>query len=205
MVVHAVKFEDLDFALKSARNEAELILQQINAAQNRLAETDFAGEQADALEAQMNDKMAQFVNASYENIDAMLLTMVRNMNVVVTKLGGRPWDHIPVERGAVSTAVAKSHRGGNDYIIDLDRMSDFANDVDKWFEDIVSSYNNLRSTVVDRTPGWVGPEKDKTVADVETAIQQIIGTAGGEGTGVRAVGASLSGWLREQVSVMENG
>ena len=206
MVVHAVKFEDLEAALMSARKEAGVILEQVNLAQDQLAATRFVGQQADELATQMNDKMSQFVTATYENVDAVLYTIVQNMNVVVTKLGGAPWDHVKIERGAANTASTfEDHQGSTNYQIDTQDMSDFATMVDGWFEDIVTSYNNLRGTVIDGTPTWEGPEKQVTTEAVDTAVTQIIGTAGDEsGTGVRGVGASLSGWLREQVSRMES-
>lgn len=205
MVVHAVKFEDLEAALISSRTEAGIILDQVNLAQDELAKTSFVGEQADALSAQMNEKMDQFVLATYENVDELLRVIVNNMNVVVTKLGGNPWDHQPVQRGTANRAATLREHGTTDYEINTDEMSGFANKVDQWFEAIVTSYNNVRGTVIDGTPTWKGPEKDTTAEAVNTAIEQILGSAGDEGgTGVRGVGASLSGWLRDQVAVMES-
>lgn len=206
MVLHAVKREDLAAALASARTESGVILDQVNFVQNELANTSFVGEQAESLADEMNDKMAQFVQATYENVDELMRVIVNNMNVVVTKLGGAPWPHEPVERATASNASVLRVSGNDDYEIDTDEMSGFANKVDEWFEAIATSYNRVRSTVTDGTPGWQGPEKNTTTDAVNTAVEQILGSAGDtDGTGVRGVGASLAGRLRDQVAVMESG
>ncbi len=202
MVLHAVKMTDLEAALASSRAEASLILDQVNFVQRELKATRFVGEQAEALATEMNAKMATFVAATYDNVDELLRVIVNNMNVVVTKLGGAPWAHQAVERGAAVTAEALRISGNQDYEIDTDEMAGFAVRVDEWFEAIVASYHNIRGTIAEGTPGWQGPEKMVTVTAVTDAIETIVGTAGSE-AGVRGVGASLSGWLRDQVVVMQ--
>lgn len=205
MVLHAVKMTDLEAALASSRTEASLILDQVNFVQNELRNTSFVGEQAETLALEMNTKMTTFVGATYDNVDELLRVIVNNMNVVVTKLGGAAWPHEPVERGQASNAEALRISGNNDYEIDTEEMSGFAGKVDEWFEAIATSYNNVRGTIADGTPGWQGPEKMTTVTAVSSAVEEILGSAGdGDGTGVRGVGASLSGWLRDQVNVMNN-
>ncbi|MEM7272902.1 MAG: hypothetical protein AAF547_07475 [Actinomycetota bacterium] len=206
MVMHAVKREDLEAALMSSRKEAGLILGQVNFVQDELAKTKFVGEQAERLADEMNAKMRDFTAASYENVNELMRVIVNNMNVVVTKLGGSPWPHELIEAQAANNAAALRISGNTDYEIDTDEMTAFASKVDEWFEAIATSYNNVRGTVSEGTPSWQGPEKTATVDAVNTAIEQILGSAGdGDGTGVRGVGASLSGWLREQVAVMEGG
>lgn len=202
MALHAVRMTDLEAALASARTEASLILDQVNFVQQELKATTFVGEQAEALAADMNGTMGAFVATTYDNVDELLRVIVNNMNVVVTKLGGAPWAHQPVERGTATTAEALRISGNQDYEIDTDEMAAFATRVDEWFEAIVASYHNVRGTISEGTPGWQGPEKVVTVTAVTDAIESIVGTAGGE-TGVRGVGASLSGWLRDQVAVMQ--
>ncbi len=206
MVLHAVKMTDLEAALASARTEASLILDQVNFVQAELKKTSFVGEQAETLAGEMNTKMTTFVAATYDNVDELLRVIVNNMNVVVTKLGGAAWPHEPVERGQASTAEALRVSANQDYEIDTDEMSGFAGKVDEWFEAIATSYGNVRGTISDGTPGWQGPEKTTTVTAVSSAVEEILGAAGdGDGTGVRGVGASLSGWLRDQVNVMNSG
>lgn len=205
MVVHAVKMTDLEAAYASARTEAGLILDQVNFVQTELKKTSFVGEQAEALAAEMNAKMSAFVAATYDNVDELLRLIVANMNVVVTKLGGAAWPHQPVGRGQAGVAEALRVSGNQDYVIDTAEMEAFANKVDAWFEAIVGSYNKVRSTVADGTPGWQGPEKLAAVDAVGAAVEQILGSAGDTaGSGVRGVGASLSGWLRQQVGLMAN-
>lgn len=201
MTLHAVKLTDLEAALASARTEASLILDQVNFVQRELANTSFVGEQAESLRDEMNAKMATFVSATYDNVDELMRVLVNNMNVVVTKLGGAPWANQPVERGAASNAETLRISGNADYEIDTDEMAGFANKVDEWFEAIATSYQNVRGTVLDGTPGWQGPEKVATVTAVTDAVETILGSAGG--TGVRGVGSSLSTRLREQVAVMQ--
>ncbi|MEM9562787.1 MAG: hypothetical protein AAGA93_09235 [Actinomycetota bacterium] len=202
MVLHAVKMTDLEAALASARTEASLILDQVNFVQRELQATTFVGEQAEALAGEMNGTMATFVAATYDNVDELLRVIVNNMNVVVTKLGGAPWPHQPVERGAATNAEALRISGNQDYEIDTDEMLGFATKVDEWFEAIVTSYHNVRGTIAEGTPGWQGPEKIVTVTAVTDAVETIVGAADG-GSGVRGVGSSLSTWLRDQVAVME--
>lgn len=205
MVLHAVKMSDLEAALASARTEASLILDQVNFAQTELKKTSFVGEQAETLAGEMNTKMATFVAATYDNVDELLRVIVNNMNVVVSKLGGAPWPHEPVERGQANTAEALRVSANQDYEIDTEEMTGFAGKVDDWFEAIATSYNNVRGTISEGTPGWQGPEKTTTVTAVTNAVEEILGSAGdGDGTGVRGVGASLSGWLRDQVSIMNS-
>ena len=201
MVLHAVRQEDLQAALASARTEASLILDQVNFVQRELQKTSFVGEQAETLAAEMNQKMTTFVGATYDNVDELLRVILNNMNVVVTKLGGRPWEHQVIERGAAVNAETLRMSGNADYEIDTDEMAAFATKVDEWFEAIATSYQNIRGTIAEGTPTWQGPEKVVTVTAVSDAVQTIIGTAGGE-VGVRGVGASLSGWLRDQVAAM---
>ena len=203
MTVHAVNMTDLEAALASSRTEASLILDQVNFVQRELKNTKFVGETAEALAQEMNGKMATFVAATYDNVDELLRVIVNNMNVVVTKLGGAPWAHNPVERGAAVNAEALRISANQDYEIDTDEMVGFATKVDEWFEAIATSYQNIRGTIAEGTPGWQGPEKITTVTAVSEAVETIIGNAGSE-TGVRGVGASLSGWLRDQVAVMES-
>lgn len=206
MVLHAVKMTDLEAALASARTEASLILDQVNFVQSELKKTSFVGEQAETLATEMNTRMSAFVSATYDNVDELLRVIVNNMNVVVTKLGGAPWPHEPVERGQASTAEALRISANQDYEIDTDEMSGFAGKVDHWFEAIAGGYNNIRGTIAEGTPGWQGPEKITTVTAVTGAVEEILGSAGdGGGTGVRGVGASLSGRLRDQVTVMNSG
>jgi len=159
------------------------------------------GEQAERLADEMNAKMAAFVAATYDNVDELLRVIVTNMNVIVTKLGGAPWPHQTVERGQAATAGTLRLSANRDYEIDTEQMSAFAVRVDEWFEAIATSYQKVRATIADGTPGWQGPEKVATVAAVGDAVEAIIGSAGG--SGVRGVGASLSGWLREQVAAMQ--
>lgn len=204
LVLYAAKKVDLDAALATARTEASLILDQVNHVQTELARTTFVGEQAEMLAEEMNAKMRVFVQATYENVDGLLLAIVNSMNVVVTKLGGRQWEHLPVERGQVGMAGAMRSSGNTDYEIDTDEMAAFAVQVDGWFENIATSYNKIRSAIVDGTPGWQGPEKIQAVGQVNDVIDQILGSAGGD-TGVRGVGASLSRRLRDQVTVMNSG
>lgn len=201
MTLHAVKLSDLEAALASARTEASLILDQVNFVQRELGNTSFVGEQAESLRDEMNQKMTAFVSVTYDNVDELMRVLVNNMNVVVTKLGGAPWPHQPVERGAATNAETLRISGNADYEIDTDEMTGFANKVDEWFEAIATSYQNVRGTVADGTPGWQGPEKVATVTAVTDAVETILGSAGG--TGVRGVGSSLSSRLREQVSVMQ--
>lgn len=206
MVIHAVKMTDLEAAYASVRTEAGLILDQVNFVQTELKKTSFVGEQAEALAAEMNAKMSLFVAATYDNVDELLRLIVGNMNVVVTKLGGAPWPHQPVARGQAGLAETLRVSGNQDYEIDTAEMEGFANKVDSWFEAIVASYNKVRSTIADGTPGWQGPEKVVAVETVATSVEQILGSAGdATGTGVRGVGASLSGWVRQQVAMMANG
>ncbi len=206
MVLHAVKMTDLEAALASARTEAALILDQVNFVQRELKSTSFVGEQAESLAEEMNTKMTTFVAATYDNVDELLRVIVNNMNVVVTKLGGAHWPHEPVERGQATNAEALRISANQDYEIDTDEMTGFAGKVDEWFEAIATSYNNVRGTIAEGTPGWQGPEKLTTVTAVTSAVEEIVGSAGnGDGTGVRGVGASLSGWLRDQVTVMNSG
>lgn len=205
MVVHSVNTNDLQTALASARSEAALILDQVNFVQAELKNTDFVGEQAELLAEEMNTKMQQFVTATYDNVDWVLRLIVDRMNIVVTKLGGQPWPHETVARGSAGNAETLRIAANSDYQIDLDKMSTFANQVDGWFETIATSYGNIRGAVADGTPGWQGPEKITTVTDVNSAIAEIVGSAGAtEGSGVRGVGASLSGRLRDQVTLMES-
>ncbi len=204
MVVHSVNTTDLQAALASARTEASLILDQVNFVQTELKNTKFVGEQAEVLAEQMNTTMRSFVTASYDNVDELLRVIVNNMNVVVIKLGGQPWPHEVVQRSSAGNAETLRISANADYEIDTDEMASFATKVDDWFEAIATSYGNIRGSIVEGTPGWQGPEKTTTVTAVNSAIEEILGSAGaGGGTGVRGVGASLSGWLREQVSVME--
>jgi hypothetical protein len=205
--MHAVKKGDLEAALASSRTEASLILDQVNFVQNELKKTSFVGEQAEELAGEMNTKMSTFVAATYDNVDELLRVIVNNMNVVVTKLGGAAWPHEPVERGQASNADVLRVSANADYEIDTDEMSAFAGKVDEWFEAIATSYNNIRGTIAEGTPGWQGPEKVTTVTAVTNAVEEILGSAGdgGDGTGVRGVGASLSGRLRDQVTVMNSG
>ena len=207
MALHAVKMTDLEAALASARKEAASILDQVNFVQLELARTSFVGEQAEALATEMNAKMGPFVAVTYDNVDDLLRVIVNNMNVVVTKLGGAPWGHQPVGRGQAAHAEALRRSGNNDYEIDTDQMVAFAGKVDQWFEAIGASYHNMRATIADGTPGWQGPEKAAAVAAVNSAVEEILGAAGdgAGGTGVRGVGASLSGWLREQANLMHSG
>jgi hypothetical protein len=206
MTLHAVKMTDLEAALASARKEAASILDQVNFVQLELARTSFVGEQAEALAVEMNAKMSSFVVATYDNVDNLLRVIVNNMNVVVTKLGGSPWAHQPVGRGHAAQAETLRRSANSDYEIDTDQMSSFAGKVDQWFEAIGASYHNVRATIADGTPGWQGPEKTAAVAAVNNAVEEILGAAGdGGGNGVRGVGASLSGWLREQVNLMNSG
>jgi hypothetical protein len=205
MVVHSVNTTDLQAALASARTEASLILDQVNFVQTELNKTKFVGEQAERLADEMNGRMAAFVAASYDNVDELLRVIVNNMNVVVTKLGGHPWPHEVVQRGTAATAQTLRISANADYEIDTDQMAAFAAKVDDWFEAIAASYGNIRGSISDGTPGWQGPEKTATVTAVSTAVERILGSAGDAGgTGVRGVGSSLSGWLRQQVSVMES-
>ena len=203
MVVHAVTMADLEAALASSRTEASLILDQVNFVQRELKNTSFVGEQAERLAEEMNTKMATFVTATYDNVDELLRVIVNNMNVVVTKLGGAPWPHEAVERGTATTAEALRISANQDYEIDTDEMAGFANRVDEWFEAIATSYQNIRGTIADGTPGWQGPEKMVTVTAVNDAVTTIIGSPGSD-AGVRGVGSSLSGWLRDQVAVMSS-
>ncbi len=206
MVLHAVKMTDLEAALASARTEASSILDRVNFVQTELKKTSFVGEQAEHLAAEMNTRMSAFVAATYDNVDALLLIIVNNMNVVVSKLGGAAWPHQPVARGQATTAEALRVSANQDYEIDTEEMSGFAAKVDHWFEAIAGGYNNIRATIADGTPGWQGPEKLTTVTAVAGAVEEILGSAGdGGGTGVRGVGASLSGRLRDQVAVMNSG
>lgn len=206
MVLHAVKMTDLEAALSSARVEASLILDQVNFVQNELRKTSFVGEQAERLAEDMNAKMTSFVSTTYDNVDELLRVIVGNMNVVVIKLGGAPWPHEMVQRGQAGTAEALRVSANADYEIDTDQMSNFAARVDEWFEAIAGSYGNIRGAISDGTPGWQGPEKITTVAAVTDAVESIVGSAGDSGgNGVRGVGASLSSWLRQQVSVMNSG
>lgn len=203
MVVHSVNTTDLQAALASARTEASLILDQVNFVQTELKKTKFVGEQAELLAEQMNTTMRNFVSASYDNVDELLRVIVNNMNVVVTKLGGQPWAHEVLQRGSAGNAEALRISANADYEIDTDEMAAFAAKVDDWFEAIATSYGNIRGSIAEGTPGWQGPEKVTTVTAVNTAVEEILGSAADSGgTGVRGVGASLSGWLREQVSVM---
>ncbi|MGH1492751.1 MAG: hypothetical protein ACRBK7_25715 [Acidimicrobiales bacterium] len=206
MVVHSVNTTDLQAALTSARTEAALILDQVNYVQTELKKTKFVGEQAETLAEEMNTTMRTFVAASYDNVDELLRVIVNNMNVVVTKLGGQPWVHEVIQRSEASTAEALRISANSDYEIDTDEMAGFATRVDDWFEAIATSYGNIRGSIVEGTPGWQGPEKITTSTAVSNAIEEILGSAGDTGgTGVRGVGASLSGWLRAQVAVMNNG
>ncbi len=206
MVLHAVRKADLEAALASARTEAGLILDQVNFVQNELRNTTFVGEQAERLALEMNTTMTSFVATTYDNVDDLMRVIVNNMNVVVTKLGGDRWPHRPVERGQAANAEALRSSGNEQYEIDTEQMSGFATKVDDWFEAIAASYGNIRGTIADGTPGWQGPEKTTTVAAVTDAVDRILGSAGGgNGAGVRGVGASLSGWLREQVNLMNSG
>jgi hypothetical protein len=194
---------DLEAALDSSEKEAALILDQVNFVQSELGKTSFVGEQAEALAGEMNTKMAAFVQATNENVDELIRVITNNMNVVVTKLGGTPWVPRDIQAGQAVNAEVLRISGNQDYEIDTDEMAGFAGKVDEWFEAIATSYNNIRGTISDGTPGWQGPEKVSTVTAVNTAIDEILGSAGdGDGTGVRGVGASLSGWLRDQVAVM---
>lgn len=203
MTLYAVHDQDLQNALTSARTEASHILEQVNFVQQELANTTFVGESAELLAGEMNAKMLTFVTATYDNVDELLRVIVNNMNVVVTKLGGDIWTHTPVARGSRVEAEALRSSGNTDYEIDTDEMAGFANKVDGWFEGIATSYRNVRATIAEGTPRWHGPEKIATVTAVSDAVETIVGTAGGE-TGVLGVGSSLSGWVREQVSVMES-
>lgn len=200
MALHAVKMTDLEAALASARTEASLILDQVNFVQRELRNTSFVGEQAERLAEEMNAKMATFVVTTYDNVDELLRVIVNNMNVVVTKLGGAPWPHQAVERGQAISAETLRISANQDYEIDTDEMSSFATRVDEWFEAIVASYHKIRGTIAEGTPGWQGPEKSATVTAVGDAIESIVGSTGSGG--VRGVGASLSGRLREQVALM---
>lgn len=203
MVVHSVQTTDLEAALDSSEREASLILDQVNFVQKELGQTTFVGEQAEALAEEMNAKMTAFVQATNENVDELIRVIVNNMNVIVTKLGGAPWVPKDIQPGQAVNAEVLRVSGNNDYEIDTEEMAGFANKVDEWFQAIATSYNNIRGTISDGTPGWQGPEKVATVTAVNSAIDEILGSAGnGDGTGVYGVGASLSGWLRDQVAVM---
>lgn len=203
MTIHAVKMTDLQAALASSRTEASLILDQVNFVQRELKNTSFVGEQAERLADEMNTKMATFVTTTYDHVDELLRVITNNMNVVVTKLGGAPWPHETIERGSATSAEALRVSANQDYEIDTDEMSGFANRVDEWFEAIAASYQNIRGTIADGTPGWQGPEKMATVTAVNDAVTGIIGSPGAGG-GVRGVGASLSARLREQAALMNS-
>ena len=202
---HAVKFADLQLALLTSQAEAKSIVEQVNSAQGQLAQTVFVGDVAENLSVEMNEKMSHFVETTYVQLDELLRVIVNNMNVVVTKLGGAPWTHEPVAREVAAQASTNRQHGGTDYEINLEDMEKFASLVDNWFASIVSSYQKIRGEVCEGTTTWIGPEKNATVTAVDTAIETILGSADAEnGTGVRGVGASLSGAIRSQVAVMES-
>lgn len=204
MVIHAVKRADLDMAYVAARREAGLILDQVNFVQSELGNTTFVGEQAEALAEEMNNKMTAFVAATYENVDELMRVIVTNMNVVVRKLGGEGWQPEAVPRGQATRAETLRLSGGQDYEINTADMSGFADKVDQWFEAIAASYNNLRASVSSGNTSWRGPEQQATEQAVTEAVERILGAAGaGDGTGVRGVGSSLSGWIRQQVNLMD--
>jgi hypothetical protein len=198
----SVKKTDLEAALASSRSEAAQILELVNGVQRQLQATTFVGETAERLSKEMDTKMGEFVLASYSNVDEVLRLIVDYMNVVVTKLGGDAWGHVVVERGSTVASETMRKSGGQDYEIDIDSMETYARMVDEQFESIAAGYMRIQATISDGTPGWQGPEKVATVNAVNEAVQIILGTAGGE-TGVRGVGSSLSGLLREQISLMQ--
>ncbi|MEL6984603.1 MAG: hypothetical protein AAFO29_19400 [Actinomycetota bacterium] len=201
MTVFAVNKEDLEASYQSARAEAIILLEKVNAVQQRLAATNFVGETAEGLAIEMNDKMGIFVDNSYTNVDLVMKLIVDRMNVVVTKLGGNLWGYQTIERGAHAQAEAKETSGNAIYTIDTEDMAQFAKDVDAWFDEIAQCYQNIRNTIAEGTPSWQGPEKITTVNDVTEAVSTILGGVGG--TGVLGVGSSLSTLLRDQVTLME--
>lgn len=198
----SVKKTDLEAALASSRSEAAQILELVNGVQRQLQATTFVGETAELLSAEMDTKMGEFVLASYQNVDEVLRLIVDYMNVVVTKLGGDMWHHVVVERGTTVASETMRRSGGQDYEIDTESMEAYARMVDEQFEAIAAGYMRIQATISDGTPGWQGPEKVATVNAVNEAVQMILGAPGGE-TGVRGVGSSLSGLLREQISLMQ--
>lgn len=202
MTVYAVKNTDLEAAYQSARAEAALLLEKVNAVQQRLAATEFVGETAERLAVEMNEKMGKFVDASYANVDQLMRLIVDRMNIVVMKLGGDRWNYQTIERSSQVQAEAMRNSGNGDYQIDTDQVVGFADDVDLWFDEIAQCYQNIRGTVTDGTPSWQGPEKIATVNEVSEAITTIVGGAGGNG--VLGVGSSLSTLLRDQISMMES-
>jgi hypothetical protein len=122
------------------------------------------------------------------------------MNVVVTKLGGDPWTHSPIARGAAVKAEAATLDA--DYVVAPEDLRSFAEEVDASFDAIVGGYYKLRATIDEGLPTWQGPEKKATVTAVNQAVDSIVGSPGSE-TGVRGIGSSLSTRLRKQASVME--
>lgn len=193
-MLHEVKLEDLQECKRQVDAKIEAIMESLAAMNKNVEATHYVGQNADMFADGMNAQVDAFCATQELNLIELLRVVTNNMNVVVTKLGGEPFqDALPVNFQNAEKAVSKK---GDYFGIETDDMVSLKGEITTQIGEITGLYEQIAPQAI-RASEWVGPEKDQTADMVEGEVKGSIVPA------IVLTETELQTALDAQISLME--